>query len=133
MIEQIISKHTADIVSNAFGLTVEPSQIQIQKTLKDFDGNLTVVVFPFVKAAKKSPEETAQFIGEKLMEVCQEISKFNVVKGFLNLEIDSNYYLNFLEKNRKNNQFGFTLARTSTSVPIKPKRSFFRLLSKKFK
>ncbi|MDR0438409.1 MAG: arginine--tRNA ligase, partial [Bacteroidales bacterium] len=121
MIEQIISKHTADIVNNAFGLTIEPSQVQIQKTLKDFEGNLTVVVFPFVKAAKKSPEQTAQFIGEKLTKVCREVSKYNVVKGFLNLEIDSNYYLDFLEKNCKNNRFGFaveTYNRVSPQNPI---------------
>ncbi|MCL2027630.1 MAG: arginine--tRNA ligase [Bacteroidales bacterium] len=108
MIEQTISQHTASIVNEAFGLTIEPASIQVQKTLKDFEGNLTVVVFPFVKAAKKSPEQTGQFIGEKLMEVCKEVTKFNVVKGFLNLEIDSNYYLNFLENNRKDSRFGFS-------------------------
>jgi len=116
MIEQIISKHTADIVNNAFCLTIESSQIQIQKTLKDFEGNLTVVVFPFVKAAKKSPEQTAQFIGERLVEMCKEVSKFNVVKGFLNLEIDSNYYLEFLEKNRKNGRFGFVSSRDTADA-----------------
>ncbi|MDR2906386.1 MAG: arginine--tRNA ligase [Bacteroidales bacterium] len=107
MIEQIISNHTATIVNEAFGLAIEPASIQIQKTLKDFEGNLTVVVFPFVKAAKKSPEQTAQFIGEKLMEICKEVTKFNVVKGFLNLEVDSNYYLKFLETNLTNSRFGF--------------------------
>ena len=116
MIEQIISKHTADIVNNAFCLTIESSQIQIQKTLKDFEGNLTVVVFPFVKVAKKSPEQTAQFIGERLVEMCKEVSKFNVVKGFLNLEIDSNYYLEFLEKNRKNGRFGFVSSRDTADA-----------------
>ncbi|MCL2681867.1 MAG: arginine--tRNA ligase [Bacteroidales bacterium] len=118
MIEQIISKHTADIVNNAFCLTIESSQIQIQKTLKDFEGNLTVVVFPFVKVAKKSPEQTAQFIGERLVEMCKEVSKFNVVKGFLNLEIDSNYYLEFLEKNRKNGRFGFVSSRDTADADI---------------
>jgi arginyl-tRNA synthetase len=103
-------------VNAAFGTTIEPASIQIQKTLKDFEGNLTVVVFPFVKAAKKSPEQTAQFIGEKLIEVCREVTKFNVVKGFLNLEIDSNYYLNFLETNRKNSHFGF--AASTNDKPI---------------
>ncbi len=108
MIEQQITTHVADIANAAFSLNIEPSAVQIQKTLKDFEGNLTVVVFPFVKAAKKSPEQTAQFIGEKLLETCKEVTKFNVVKGFLNLEIDTNYYLDFLEKNRKNKHFGFS-------------------------
>ena len=107
MIEQIIANQTAKIINDAFGLALAPSQIQVQKTVKDFEGNITVVVFPFVKVAKKSPEQTGQFIGEKLLENCREITNFNVVKGFLNLEIDTNYYLDFLEKNRKNNRFGF--------------------------
>lgn len=106
MIEQLIAKHVADIANSAFGLNMEPSGVQIQKTLKDFEGNLTVVVFPFVKAAKKSPEQTGQFIGEKLLDACKEVTKFNVVKGFLNLEIDSNYYLDFLKNASKDEHFG---------------------------
>ncbi|MCL2416656.1 MAG: arginine--tRNA ligase [Bacteroidales bacterium] len=124
MIDQIIASQTAKIVNEAFGLTLESTQVQIQKTSKDFEGNITVVVFPFVKAAKKSPEQTAQFIGEKLLETCKEISKFNVVKGFLNLEIDANYYLDFLEKNKTDERFGFAKTwslsgvETPTSKPI---------------
>ena len=121
MIEQIIANQTVKIVNDAFGLTLEPSQVQVQKTVKDFEGNITVVVFPFVKAAKKSPEQTGQFIGEKLMEACREITKFNVVKGFLNLEIDANYYLDFLKKNRKNDRFGFVECRDAMHcVSTKP-------------
>ena len=118
MIEQTIAQHTANIVNAEFGINIEPSSVQIQKTLKDFEGNLTVVVFPFVKAAKKSPDQTGQFIGEKLMEVCSEITGFNVVKGFLNLEIDSNYYLNFLENAGKNSRFGFADSPNNQTIAL---------------
>ena len=70
--------------------------LQLQKTRSEFEGNLTLVVFPFVKAAKKSPEQTGQEIGEYLVQNCDAISKFNVVKGFLNLSIADSAWLTLL-------------------------------------
>ena len=70
--------------------------VQLQKTRSEFEGNLTLVVFPFVKMARKSPEQTAQELGEYLVQHCQAVSKYNVVKGFLNLSIADTAWLQLL-------------------------------------
>ena len=75
--------------------------IQIQKTDKKFEGDLTLVVFPFVKAARKSPEETGKTIGAYLQEHCADIIGFNTVKGFLNLSISDAYWLKYLDTARR--------------------------------
>ena len=86
-IEALISKAAGEAVKALYGMDANEKMLQLQKTRSEFEGNLTLVVFPFVKAAKKSPEQTAQEIGEYLVANCTAISKFNVVKGFLNLSI----------------------------------------------
>src|SRR4051812_46511069 len=73
---------------------VAESVINIQETRKEFEGQFTIVVFPIVRYSKKSPEETAQAIGEYLVANVPEITAFNVVKGFLNLSIAESYWLN---------------------------------------
>ena len=77
----------SEAVKALYGMDATEKMLQLQKTRSEFEGNLTLVVFPFVKAAKKSPEQTGQEIGEYLVQNCDAISKFNVVKGFLNLSI----------------------------------------------
>ena len=80
--------------------------LQLQKTRSEFEGNLTLVVFPFVRAAKKSPEQTAQEIGEYLVKNCPAVEKYNVVKGFLNLCIGDGAWLQLLEVIDKDEHFG---------------------------
>ena len=75
---------------------VPEKMVQLQKTRSEFEGNLTLVVFPFVKMARKSPEQTAQELGEYLQEHCEAVSKFNVVKGFLNLSVSDEAWLRLL-------------------------------------
>jgi len=98
----------ADAVKTLYGLETAANQIQIQKTKKEFEGDLTVVIFPFVKAARKSPEQTGQEIGKYLLENNQLISSFNVIKGFLNLSINQSYWLETLNAIHSNVQFGLT-------------------------
>lgn len=74
-------------VKELYGQDVTESMVQLQKTKTEFEGNLTLVVFPFLKVSKKKPEDTAQDIGEYIVQHCDVIAKFNVVKGFLNLVI----------------------------------------------
>ena len=86
----------SEAVKALYGLDATEKMLQLQKTRSEFEGNLTLVVFPFVKAAKKSPEQTGQEIGEYLVQNCDAISKFNVVKGFLNLSIADSAWLTLL-------------------------------------
>jgi len=93
-------------VKALYGMDANEKMLQLQKTRSEFEGNLTLVVFPFVKAAKKSPEQTAQEIGEYLVANCTAISKFNVVKGFLNLSIGEGAWLSLLQAMDQDDRFG---------------------------
>ena len=83
------------------------SSIVPQTTRKEFEGNLTVVVFPYLKASKKAPEATAQEIGEYLVANCDAVKAFNVVKGFLNIVIEPKFWLNVLNHINETADYGF--------------------------
>jgi arginyl-tRNA synthetase len=85
--EKQITEAVIASIKSLYGQEVPEKMAQLQKTRSEFEGNLTLVVFPFLKMSKKKPEETAQEIGEWLVTNCPIISGFNVVKGFLNLNI----------------------------------------------
>ena len=91
--EQLLSAHVAGAVKELFGSTIDPASVTFQKTNPQFEGDITLVVFPYVRMAGKSPEQTAQIIGEHLQKNVPEISSFNVVKGFLNVVISSVYWI----------------------------------------
>lgn len=105
-IEQSVALHVQEAVKSLYDLEVTAESIQLQKTKKEFEGNLTVVIFPFVKAARKSPEQCGTQIGQYLQDKNPEIAAFNVVKGFLNLTIANAYWVNELEQIARNEQFG---------------------------
>ena len=105
-IEALISKAAQEAVKALYGMEATEKMLQLQKTRSEFEGNLTLVVFPFVKAAKKSPEQTAQEIGEYLQANCAAVEKFNVVKGFLNLSVGDGAWLQLLEAIDKDEHFG---------------------------
>ena len=92
-IETMISKAAQEAVKALYGQEVPEKMVQLQKTRSEFEGNLTLVVFPFVKMAHKSPEQTAQEIGDYLQEHCVAVEKFNVVKGFLNICIGNGAWI----------------------------------------
>ena len=91
-IQSIISQGTADAVKALYGVETDPSSIVPSPTKKEFEGNLTVVVFPFLKASRKAPEATASEIGQWLVENVEAIDKFNAVKGFLNLSVSPAFW-----------------------------------------
>ena len=93
-------------VKALYGQEVPEKMVQLQKTRSEFEGSLTLVVFPFVKMARKSPEQTGQEIGQYLVDNCEAVSKFNVVKGFLNLSIADAAWLNLLEDIDKDDRYG---------------------------
>ena len=109
-IETLISQAAGEAVKALYGMEANEKMLQLQKTRSEFEGNLTLVVFPFVKAAKKSPEQTAQEIGQYLVDNCSAIEKFNVVKGFLNLSIGEGAWLQLLQAMDQDDRFGMKAA-----------------------
>jgi len=90
MIEEILKQEIEKCLAELYSATEQ--SIQFQKTRKDFEGDITLVVFPLLRASKKGPEQTAEQIGKYLKEKVAEVADFNVVKGFLNLEITQEYW-----------------------------------------
>ena len=109
-IETLISQAAGEAVKALYDMEASEKMLQLQKTRSEFEGNLTLVVFPFVKAAKKSPEQTAQEIGQYLVDNCSAVEKFNVVKGFLNLSIGEGAWLQLLQAMDQDDRFGMKTA-----------------------
>jgi arginyl-tRNA synthetase len=99
---QAISKAFTQI----FDHEVSENQIVLEQTKKEFEGQVTFVVFPFVRFTKKSPEQTAILIGEYLKENCTEVADFNVIKGFLNIVLSDSYWLNVFKNEIVKDDFG---------------------------
>lgn len=106
VIEHILIEKVQQAVRSLFGGECASKQIQLQKTRREFEGDITLVVFPLLKISGKSPENTATAIGKYLIENCNDVTNFNVVKGFLNLVIDNNYYLRFLQTVSRDDSYG---------------------------
>lgn len=115
-IDQIISQGVAKAVKELYGLDTDASAIVPQATRKEFEGNLTVVVFPWVKAARKSPEAVGQEIGQWLVDNEPAVDRFNVVKGFLNLVIVPTFWNSVLEHIVFTDNFGITEATVSSPL-----------------
>ncbi len=95
-IESQIMNAAIKAVKTLYGQDVPEKMVQLQKTRSEFEGNLTLVVFPFLKISKKNPELTAQEIGQYLVDHCEAVASFNVVKGFLNLVVAPAAWLSLL-------------------------------------
>ncbi len=107
-IEKIIAVGVADAVKALYGADVQPDTVQADRTKKEFEGHLTVVVFPYLKASHKKPEDTAAEIGAWLVENLDAVEKFNAVKGFLNLSIAPAFWLRRLHDIAADPDFGIT-------------------------
>lgn len=105
-IESQIITSAQEAVSSLYGQQVPEKMVQLQKTRSEFEGNLTLVVFPFLKISKKNPEQTAQEIGQYLADHCEAVAGFNVVKGFLNLVIAPAAWLALLNDINANEHYG---------------------------
>ncbi|WP_297093843.1 arginine--tRNA ligase [uncultured Draconibacterium sp.] len=105
-IESLIQKGTVEGMKSLYGADLPENQVQVQNTRKDFEGDITVVVFPFLRYSKKGPEQTAEDLGKYLVENIETVENFNVIKGFLNLEISQNYWLGVLKSSFANSEFG---------------------------
>ena len=104
--EQKITAAVITAIKELYGQDISEKQAALQKTRSEFEGNLTLVVFPFLKLSGKKPEETAEEIGQWLVNNCHEVSKYNVVKGFLNLSLATDTWLDMLRKIDADPHFG---------------------------
>ena len=106
-LNHILAQAPAEAVKNLYGAEVAADTIVPSTTKKEFEGNLTIVVFPFLKASHKRPEDTAQEIGAYLVEHCDAVEKFNVIKGFLNITIKPTFWTSVLLQVAEKPDFGF--------------------------
>lgn len=116
MIQQLLQEAIAKALHELYNIETEAKEIALQPTKKEFEGDYTLVVFPYVKLAKKRPEEVAQEIGEKVQSLSELVTGFNIIKGFLNFSVSKNYWNGFLDKNKCNSSFGYK--ETCTENPI---------------
>ncbi|MGB0888153.1 MAG: arginine--tRNA ligase [Vicingaceae bacterium] len=108
VMEKILINKVVEGLKHLYDADVVEKQVQIQQTRKDFDGDLTVVVFPFLKASKKGPEQTAEDLGVYIQENTNEIEAFNVVKGFLNFSISADYWLDIFNQITTTKNYGYS-------------------------
>jgi len=109
-IENKLQESVIKAIDSLYGQTVSAEQASLQKTKKEFEGHLTLVVFPFLKISKKSPEQTAQEIGEWLKANTTEVAEFNVIKGFLNLSIATPVWIEQLNDIHTTTNYGLRTA-----------------------
>ena len=107
-IEDKIGASVIEAIHALYGQEVSPAQVQLQKTKKEFEGHLTLVVFPFLKISRKAPEATAQEIGAYLKEHEPAVAAFNVIKGFLNLTVASACWVELLDGIHADARYGLT-------------------------
>lgn len=109
--ETILYQATESALQNLYGLNSQP--IQFQKTRKEFEGDFTLVTFPYTKAAKKSPDVLAQELGNYLKDHCKEVENYNVVKGFLNISLTNRFWIEFLQGIKSISNIGFKASASS--------------------
>lgn len=106
MIELLLTNKILNAFKVLYNQDIDPRLITVQKTRREFEGDLTMVVFPVLRFSKKSPEETALDLGNYLVQNVDEVSNFNVIKGFLNLVISDKFWIDFYQQQHKNPEFG---------------------------
>ena len=104
--EKTLTQAVLAAIKDLYGQEVDPKTVQVQKTRSEFEGNLTLVVFPFLKISRKKPEDTAADLGEWLKNNCELVSDYNVVKGFLNLVISAQTWTDLLNKIGADEHYG---------------------------
>ncbi len=106
-IEKMLTQQVLEAVKACYGVELTEKDVQLQETRREFAGDLTVVVFPFTRYSKKSPEETAKELGEYLKQNIEEVETYNVIKGFLNVVISSAYWIEVLNDVAKEEKYGY--------------------------
>ena len=118
IITDALTQAVAAALKSLYGIEQEAENIQLQETRKEFAGDYTLVVFPYVRQARKSPEAVAAELGEAVKQSLGEVSGYNVVKGFLNFEISDRYWVNFVAERAGENRYGLTDAGTENTPVV---------------
>ncbi len=117
-IEQKIADALAKAIQIESGQDVPAGSVALQKTRKDFDGDLTIVVFPFLKMLRRSPEQCAELLGRYITDRVDEVVDYNIIKGFLNLSLAKSFWLNFLKSECENSDFGLQAPSHEDQRPV---------------
>ena len=104
-IQETLTTHVKEAVFTVFSVKLE--SVEFQATRKEFTGDITVVIFPMLRFVKGNPVQIGETIGNYLVENVNDVKSFNVVKGFLNVEISDSYYINFFNNNKDTENYGF--------------------------
>ena len=118
MINELLTLTLIQAGKELYGQDIPEKIIQVQKTRPEFEGDLTIVVFPLLRISKKGPEQTARELGKYFVEQLKNVTAYNVIKGFLNLTISDNYWLDFFDQNRNLDNFGKSELRDEDPVVI---------------
>lgn len=110
---QLLITALKDALLKVYNISVNDSEVVLQKTRKEFEGDFTMVTFPFIKAAKQSPEHVGDTLGKYLIENNSNITKYNVVKGFLNVSLSNSFWINFFNNESATMNYGFIKEGTS--------------------
>ena len=116
--EQLLSEKVVEGIQELFGETISLELVQVQSTRKDFEGDLTIVTFPFLRQSKKSPEQTGEELGAYLKENVGAISDYNTVKGFLNLSFSDSYWIGQFNGAVADSNFGFSKPHSGKTVMV---------------
>ena len=106
MLEEVLRQLVIKSFKNLYGQEPPVQQVNFQKTRPEFEGDMTIVVFPFGKLAGRNPVQLANEMGAEMIKESDMIAKFNVVKGFLNLLISDKFWMDFFKENHENREFG---------------------------
>lgn len=106
MITNNIQSTVSEKLKTLYNIDIEPGDVVLQKTKKEFEGDFTIVVFPFVKQARKSPEAVANELGAAVCDAMPDLAGFNVIKGFLNFSVSDNYWKTFADSIATNGGYG---------------------------
>ncbi len=116
--EQVIKEKAQEAVNQLYNNPITEDQIQVQNTRKDFNGDYTIVTFPLLKYSKKSPEITAEELGRYLIEHIAEVVDFNVIKGFLNIDLGQNYWISEFKKSYSTDNFGILSSNANSKTVL---------------
>ncbi|MBL4656734.1 MAG: arginine--tRNA ligase, partial [Flavobacteriales bacterium] len=117
-LEKIIQDTASEGLKKLFEAAIAGDKIILQKTRKDFEGDITILTFPFTSLSKKSPEETGELLGQYMEANCDLVDEFNVVKGFLNLSISDDYWVSFLGNLTKLDAYGLAEEASGKTVMV---------------
>lgn len=117
-LEALLLNATIKGLKDLFDVQVQEKQINFQKTRKDFKGDITLLTFPFTSLSRKSPEETGELLGAYFVKNIDEVANYNVIKGFLNLDISDSYWLNFLKSIIEKENYGIATPKSGKTIMI---------------